>query len=201
MIKNYIFDFGNVLARFDPYMISKVHIEDEKIAKTVSEIVFDRFYFNRLDAGTLDDDAMKDELSARLDKSLYEYVDKVFGNWHLSMPPIEGMQALVRDVKQSGARVYLLSNISRGFARNYKDCEWINELFSLFDGLVFSGVVGMTKPNLDIFEYILDKYSLKADECLFVDDHLPNIQSANAVGINTYHFDGDAQKLRQHIGL
>ena len=39
MIKNYIFDFGNVLARFDPYMLSKAHIEDEKIAKTAKHVI------------------------------------------------------------------------------------------------------------------------------------------------------------------
>lgn len=201
MIKNYIFDFGNVLARFDPLMLTKAHISDPDIVKTVSETVFDRLYFDRLDDGTLDDDEMKTELHQRLDKSLHVYADKVYDNWVLSMPPVEGMCELVRDIKESGARIYLLSNISRGFARKYKNCEWINELFSLFDGLVFSGVIGIVKPKREIFEYILSEYSLKADECLFIDDSALNINSADAVGINTYHFDGDADKLRQYINI
>ena len=58
----------------------------------------------------------------------------------------------------------------------------------------------MVKPNAEIFEYILKKYSLKAEECVFIDDSEKNIVGCEAVGIKGYLFDGDADKLRKHLG-
>ena len=78
---------------------------------------------------------------------------------------------------------------------------WIKELFSHFDGLVFSGVVELVKPNADIFEYLLKEFDLKAKDCMFIDDNAANIKGAESVGIKGYLFDGDADKLREYLGL
>ena len=53
----------------------------------------------------------------------------------------------------------------------------------------------MVKPNKEIFEHLLGKYNLNADECLFIDDSEKNIEGAKALGINGYLFDGNAVKL------
>ena len=111
------------------------------------------------------------------------------------------MQSLVRDIKNSGGKLYLISNISLKFANEYKEVEWIKELFDCFDGLIFSSVVNKLKPNKDIFEYALNKYGLTASECLFVDDSEGNVKGAASIGINTYLFDGSAEKLRKYIGI
>ena len=105
------------------------------------------------------------------------------------------------DIRKSGEGIYLLSNISTGFAENYQNTQWINKLFSNFDGFVFSGVAELVKPNREIFEHILGKFGLVAEECLFIDDNAANIEGAKAVGIQTYLFDGDAEKLRAFLGF
>ena len=94
-----------------------------------------------------------------------------------------------------------MSNISIGFANSYKNVKWIKELLDNFDGIVLSGTIGMVKPDRSIFEYLLSKYSLKADECMFIDDREINIEGGEAVGIKGYLFDGDAEKLRDAIEL
>ena len=79
--------------------------------------------------------------------------------------------------------------------------DLIKELFSLFDGLVFSGPIGMIKPSREIFEHLLEKYSLDAKECIFIDDSELNINGAKAAGLNTYRFDGNADKLREYLRI
>ena len=111
------------------------------------------------------------------------------------------MEKLIQDIYKSDKKLYLLSNISITFKNSYHNVKWINELFSCFDGLVFSGEIGLTKPNADIFEHLLEKYNLNREECLFIDDNNINIEGAKNVGINGYLFDGDVEKLRQYIQL
>ena len=64
MVKNYIFDFGNVLAEFYPDKLTAPFVKNEDDRKCISEIVFDRFYWDRLDAGTItDDEASENDLN------------------------------------------------------------------------------------------------------------------------------------------
>ena len=75
----------------------------------------------------------------------------------------------------------------------------LGELLSEFDGLVFSAPIHMVKPERRIFEHLLEKYSLEPKECTFIDDNADNIAAAKEIDINTYLFDGDAQRLREFI--
>ena len=59
----------------------------------------------------------------------------------------------------------------------------------------------MVKPNVEIFEYILRKYNLNRNECLFIDDSEINIEGAKKANIKGYLFDGNAEKSRQYIQL
>ena len=95
----------------------------------------------------------------------------------------------------------MLSNISIGFAKNYSSVEELKELFSLFDGLVFSGPIGKLKPHKEIFQHLLDTYNISADECIFIDDNLSNVMGANNAGINGYLFDRDLERLQKEIFL
>ncbi len=199
MIQNYIFDFGNVLARFDPYELTAAHVQDVKARKIISDIVFDRLYWDRLDNGSITDDEVKNGFCSRLPQALHKDACRVYDKWIVSMPPIDGMKELIADIKASGHRLYLLSNISIGFAKSYTDCPYIRDLFALFDGLVFSGPIRMAKPSREIFEHILRRFDLEADACLFIDDNAANIAAAEAIGIHGYLFDGDVDALRKSL--
>ena len=199
MIKNYIFDFGNVIARFDPERLTAQYISDEKTRKCISSIVFDRLYWDRLDLGTITDEEVKEQIKKRVPDELKEISCAVYDNWINNLTPVSGMQELICDIHKSGKKLFVLSNISTGFKNSYHRVDWINELFSLFDGMVFSGEIGMIKPHKEIFEYILTKYNLKREECLFVDDTKINIKGAMEANIKGYLFDGDSEKLREYI--
>lgn len=199
MIKNYIFDFGNVLAEFYPDRLTAACVKDENVRQTVSDVVFDRIYWDRLDRGTITDEEVKAGIKSRLPENLHDDACKVYDSWVFNMTPFPGMQKLIEDISKTDKKLFLLSNISIGFADTYKNVPWINELLSKFDGLVLSGTVGLVKPNKDVFEYVLEKFDLKAEESLFIDDNAQNIEGAESAGINGYLFDGDAEKLRRFL--
>ncbi len=201
MLKNYIFDFGQVLVHFNPEYMTNVYIKDTADCKLAQSVIFDRLYWDRLDEGTISDREVKEGICYRLPEHLHKSAVEVYDNWYFNIPLIEGMKELVSDIKAKGGKLYLLSNISIGFAENYTDVLQIKELLSLFDGLVFSGKIGITKPDKKIFKYLLDKYCLKAEESIFIDDNINNVKGSKAVGIEGYLFEGDAFKLRQYLKL
>ena len=201
MIKNYIFDFGNVLAEFYPDRLTAPFVPDEEMRKLISEAVFDRAYWDKLDKGSITDDEVKAQIRGHVSGEAGELACKVYDNWVNTITPVENMQKLIYDIRKTDKKLYLLSNISVGFAESYSKVKWIKELFDCFDGLVMSGTVGKVKPNRDIFEYLLNKFNLKAEECFFIDDNAENIKGAKAVGIEGYLFDGDAEKLKKYLNI
>ena len=116
-----------------------------------------------------------------------------------TLEEIEGMRALVTDIKNAGHPIYVLSDISIGFAENYTKVPALKSMFDLFDGVVLSGPLHMCKRGTEIFRYLLNKYSLNGNDCTFIDEYPLNILNCSAVGIHGYRFDGDTEKLRRQI--
>ena len=201
MIKNYIFDFGNVLGNFYPDWLTAPFVQDEALLRTISDVVFDRALWDPLDAGRITDEALKAEICHKLPEEWGELGCRVYDNWIATLTPVEGMPELIEDMKKAGMNLYLLSNISIGFANGHQNVPWIRDVLTGFCGCVFSGNLGITKPDRKIFKYLLKTYSLQAEECLFIDDRESNIKGAEVLGINGYLFNGDVNALRQKIGL
>lgn len=202
MITTYIFDFGNVLANFYPEKLTAPYVSDAAERKYLSDIVFDRAVWDKLDDGTYSDIEAKAEICKRLPIEKHELACKIYDGWINNLTPVTGMVELIEDIRQKNdKKLYLLSNISRGFAENYRYTSWIKKLFDNFDGLVLTGTLGIVKPTKEIFEYMFNTYNFTAEECLFVDDSEKNIKGAKAVGINGYLFDGNAEKLKEELEI
>ena len=199
MLKNFVFDFGQVIVHFEPEYMTKQYIENPDDVKLAKDIIFDRLYWDKLDNGTITDKEIIDDIKNRLPENLYENAVKAYENWYMHLPFFDGMEQLIKDLKADGKKLYLLSNISVGFAENHARNPQIKRLFDLFDGLIFSAKEGYVKPNKDIFEHLLNKFDLKAEETIFIDDNEKNVIGAKSAGINAYLFDGDVQKLRESI--
>ncbi len=199
MKKNIIFDFGKVLVEFSPIKMTEKYVKNEQDVKMISDIVFARKYWDRLDDASITDGEIIEGFSAELPEHLVDLGITVYNNWVSSLTFIDGMPHLVEKLKENGKKLYLLSNISVGFVESYRDVPEINNLLSLFDGLVFSGPLGITKPNKEIFKHLLNTYHLDADDCIFIDDSKINIDGAKNAGIEGYLFDGDAKKLEKYL--
>lgn len=90
--------------------------------------------------------------------------------------------ALIKDCKQAGHHVYILSNWD---AESFEILMLIYpELFNLFDGIVISGNVGMLKPEDTIYKYLLETYKLEPEQTILIDDQPENISAAQRNGIH-----------------
>ena len=196
MIKTVIFDFGQVLVHFEPeYMVGK-YVSDVEDKALLQEVLFDRLYWDRLDEGTISNEETLSFAKERIPKRLWDVCDTIYYNWIYNIPEIEGMRELVIYLKERyGVNIYLLSNISTYFSSHRDEIP----ILSLLDGCVFSGEIGIVKPGREIFEHLLNKYSLRAEECIFIDDNEKNIKGAKNVNINTYLFDGNAKALKEYL--
>ncbi len=198
-IKNYIFDFGQVIVKFDTEYMTSVCVENNDDIKTVEKVVFDRLYWDRLDAGTITDNEVKKGICSRLPERLHKEACEVYDNWYKNLEFIEGMPELIKEIKANGGRLYLLSNISNTFAQKYKTVPMLNETLGMFAGLVFSATVGLTKPNKEIYQYILNEYKLNPEETVFIDDNEKNTLAAKEAGICGYLFEGNVNELKGHL--
>lgn len=198
-MKNYIFDLGMVLFNFDTKYMTSLYTENEEDCVLLESVVFDRLYWDRLDRGEIGDSEVIGAIRQRVPERLADTAEKIYNNWVENLTPIPGMAKILEIVKNKGGRLYLLSNISIGFAEKYRNVPAVCKVLSQFDGLVFSGPIHMAKPDHEIFRFLLDKYQLSPEETLFTDDNPKNIEAAQQLNLHTFLFDGDSNKLLQYI--
>ncbi len=197
-MKNIIFDFGQVLVKWDrEYMTSRY--VPEPYVKEVASIIFDPMRWHAMDKGIITEEDIKTEIAKYklLPKKIIPSAYKALDNWHNHLQPMEGMWELVGELSKE-YNIFLLSNIAISFAENCK-CPSLEPLFKHFSGFVFSGPLHIIKPQREIFEHLLNKYDLKAEDCTFVDDNSDNISAAESYGIKSYCFDGNAAALREFL--
>lgn len=193
MLKNVIFDFGNVLYHYDPDTLLGFCFDNPDDLATARAAIYREWH--KLDEGTADYDEYVSQTLPLLPERLHEPTRKFFYNWFRFEPPMEQTWALIARLKARGYRIYLLSNAPTNFAAELDSFP----ILKLFDGLVVSAPIQKIKPNADIFEYLLEKFNLKADESLFVDDLTVNVKGAQSCGLHGFVYDGDADRLLKFI--
>ena len=196
MIKNLVFDFGQVMVSFKRnYMVEKF-VTDPEDSVLLQKVVFDRLYWDRLDAGTIEDEEVLRLVCERIPERLHASARDIYYNWIYNIPETEGMSELIHDMKERfGVKVFLLSNISKYFADHSSEIACLRE----FDKCIFSAVCGKTKPNADIYEHLCGECGILPEESVFIDDLQKNVDAAEACGIKGYVFDGDVAKLRKYL--
>jgi len=191
MIKNVIFDFGQVLVHFDPHYMVTRYVTDEADVKLLETVIFDRLYWDKLDEGTITDEEVMNGVRSRIPERLHSVAHDIYYNWIYNIPEWEGMREVVCELKRRGYKLYLLSNICTYFAEHKDEIP----MLKLLDGCVFSGCIRKVKPTREIFEHLCTTYGIEPGETVFVDDRKDNINGGEAFGIRGYLFDGDAMKL------
>lgn len=173
MIKNVIFDIGNVLLNFEPKEYVKSKVIEEKIEE-VYESIFKSEEWPMLDRGTITEEEAKANIISR--KAENEgFINSVFENWYDILTPIESSVGVLKKLKEKEYKVFYLSNFHLA-AFEYVTKK--HDFFGLFDGGVVSYKEKLLKPEKEIYEKILCEYNLEPNETVFIDDMEVNVKAA-----------------------
>ena len=201
MIKNVIFDLGNVLIDFKPIKyIKSLGYDDEKALEIFNKTIKDSIWAD-MDRGIYRD--KESYVSAFKTKypEIQDDIDKFLGGpWMENVIfPLKDNLKMIDLVKEKGLKYYILSNYPKdAFEYTYDMCPFIQN----GDGMVISYDVLMIKPDKNIYLKLLDKYGLKANECLFIDDLDINVEGAKSAGINAFVFkdlEDGYKKLEEYL--
>ncbi|MCQ2770453.1 MAG: HAD family phosphatase [Clostridia bacterium] len=185
MIKNIVFDIGKVMVTFDwDQAINQVTKSKEAFDK-IAETTVQGMYWDELDRGVMTTEEIVHtwEIMA---PGLEKEINKFFELVPEYINPYPYAEKWVNSYKDRGFNVYFLSNFS--------DLSWhkLHDKFTFLkreDGEVISYTVKCIKPDLKIYNLLLDKYNLKAEECIFIDDREVNCNAAKKVGMNAVVFE------------
>ena len=178
-----IFDLGNVVLNWDvERILNSLGLETQELELLRSEL-FNHQHWVDLDHGLDTEEGVISKICLRSPLNR-EVVEKAILAAKNSLVPFDETVSLMREVSDSGIEMLCLSNMSEETYDHIKHYEF----FEWFDGIVISGIEKCIKPNEDIFHLIINRYDLIPAGTLFIDDSKPNIDTANRLGINAFHF-------------
>lgn len=191
-IKNIVFDFGRVLLNIDPMLTQMGLSELGYRPDDESKGAKDDAIVTNLESGKISpDEFISSVLSVVSETATSNDIIRVWNAMLLDFPE-KHVKTLLK-LKQN-YRVFLLSNSNQihydFYIRSFRETYGF-ELSSLFEKMWFSFQLGMIKPNIEIFKYILKDADLIPSETLFVDDTLMHIESARKTGIRGFHLTAD----------
>ncbi|MCL1870452.1 MAG: HAD family phosphatase [Promicromonosporaceae bacterium] len=184
-IDTVVYDFGNVLVRWDPRG-AFADVDPAEVDAFFAE--FDFVAFNhQQDAGAVTFAQARAEVAAAtprwvpfLDAYVARQRDTLVG-------PVEGSQDLVEELRGLGLRLYGLTN---WWADTFHHAQDAAPAIGLMDGVVVSGRVRAAKPDPEIFQHLIDTYDVDPARSVFVDDLPANVAAARALGFRTVQFTG-----------
>lgn len=195
MIKNVIFDMGNVLFRYNPEIPLNEFTEDEEGKNYIRNELFRGPEWIERDRGVITVEEQIESVKKRIPEKYYESLKRCAYEWTICMKPIEGSREFFDEVRNKGYKVYLLSNACDNIFTYFERFAPIE----MFDGMLVSYQIKKIKPEHEIYVYLLNKYGLAADECIFIDDLESNTQAAKDVGMKAVTFTGDWDIVRRAL--
>lgn len=199
MIRNVIFDMGRVMLDYNPMLACYRHARDWDKAAQLKEAIFDRpEWWQKVDLGEMTDMEYAVDAQSRLeDPELKKLAADVLSDWWTdSLFPVTGMGRLIEDLLSAGVKLYVLSNVGYSF----HDFSYKIPHLDRFSGVVLSCEERTGKPGQEIFQRLISRYGIVPEETLFVDDHLPNVETARSIGLQAHCFaDQDVARLRGQL--
>lgn len=198
MIRNIVFDMGNVVIRFDPqWFMERDGITDLQDQKLIMNELFLSVEWAQMDAGILTEKTAEPLILERFPQRLKDTVRSLLFSWAYPRDMIPGMEDMIRDLKEAGYGIYLLSNASAAQHEYWPKYP----VSRLFDGKMISCDVRIVKPCPRIYQLFTDQFFLKPEECVFIDDSPANVAGAIACGWKGIVFHGSAEETKGKLRL
>ena len=189
MIRTVIFDIGNVLAGFswDEHFRNLGY--DEGMRRRLARATVHSEDWKEYDRGCLSDEEIE-RLLVENDPEIGQEIRRVLADlggmvrrWDYAIP-------WIRELKEKGYQVLVLSNFSQQALR---ECWNALDFLPYVDGGILSFQDKLIKPMPEIYSLLLDRYRLKAEECVFMDDTQENVEGARRAGIHAFRFENQKQ--------
>ena len=194
LITSVVFDLGNVLIDWNPRYLYRKLIPTKTELEWFLENICDEKWNAKHDAGHSFSDGIT-EYSKKFPQ-YSELIEAWFGRWEEMLgDSLEEVVDILSALKSSRMSLYILSNWS---AETYPIAEKRFDFLHWFDGKVISGEIGILKPDLEIFKFLMSSYNLTPQKTVFIDDKLVNVEAAKELGIHGIHFK-NASILRKDL--
>ncbi|MCC8104480.1 MAG: HAD family phosphatase [Clostridiales bacterium] len=195
MIKNIIFDIGNVLVNFDSQTYLKSFGFAPEKENRIREITFDGPIWREYDRGVIPVKQLREKLAALALPKDREDVLRVFDHSHETIHRRDFAIPWILSLQEQGFRTWYLSNYSDWMIQRTQ--EALDFLPYLHGGL-FSYEVGQIKPEPEIFHSFLQRFpEIHPNESVFFDDSPANIQAACALGFHGIVFRNQEQASKE----
>lgn len=195
MINTIIFDLGAVLIDWNPHYMYRTIFDDEEEMKHFLATVCTSDWNEEQDAGR--------PLQEGTDALVSQFpeheanIRAFYGRWDEMLgSAFEDTVGIFKELKESGRyNIYALTNWS---AETFPVAKQRYDFLDWFDGIVVSGEEKMRKPTPEFYEILLNRYGVKPEDALFIDDNYRNILAAEKLEIKSVHFTSAAQ-LKQEL--
>lgn len=181
-----VFDLGRVLLDWDPRHLYRKLFDDEARMEVFLRDVCNIAWITQLDHAA----TFAEGVAAHVEK-FPEHADAIRAydeRWLETLAgPIAGSVAALEAIQQAGIPTYCITNYP---ADKFELSRPVYPFLDSFDGIVVSGRERITKPDPAIYRLLFERYDLDPADCIFIDDSLPNIETAKALGMDTHHFLG-----------
>jgi putative hydrolase of the HAD superfamily len=200
MIRNLVFDLGNVLISFVPsdYLVKKNY--PGTIRNTILKDIFQSDEWKMLDNGDI---TVSEAIESIAPKSSLrrEEIALVFSFRRDIMFPLDENARLLPGLRKKGFKLYYLSNFPLDVFEEIKNDYYF---FRHFDGGIISSEVKLSKPDVRIYECLFRKYGLIPSESLYIDDLEENVRAAESAGMPGMTTNGSpciAEQLGSRLGI
>lgn len=191
-----VFDIGGVLLDWDPrHLYRKLYEDEQEMERFLNEVC-------TLEWHDAHDRGKPVEMScAELAATHPAYSEQIYA-WgqrseEMVRGPIAETVGILRELKDAGVPCYALTNME---IETYPQRVERFPFLRWFDGAVVSGFEGVAKPDLEIFELLLRRFSLAAESTLLIDDSPRNVRAALSVGMQAVEFRSAAQLREVLVG-
>ncbi len=200
MIKNVVFDLGNVLLSFIPSEYFDKKNYPENIKTRILSDIFHSEEWQMLDRGEITTEEVIDIIALRSSLKRDE-IAHVFNLRTDILFPLDNNIKLLPNLKKRGYRLYFLSNFPMDIFEEVASGYYF---FKYFDGGVISAHAKSSKPDSRIYKILIEKYSLIPEECLFIDDLEINVKASETIGmkgITTFGSSDISKEIEEALGL
>lgn len=192
MIKSIVLDMGNVLLDYNPDVCLELFVDAKEDRQRIRQELFEGPEWIQGDLGYIKDEERFEPVSRRIPERLHGELRKCVEGWDVCMVPIPGAKEFCEYARKRGYQLYVLSNASDAFYRYFPRFAPLD----YFDGILVSCDIHIIKPDVRIYQYLMERYGLLPEECFFIDDREKNVEGARSAGMDGAVFRGDFEEMK-----